>query len=58
MNLSGKEEASMVSWSLMPHTSNEKWWQNYYDCKAKGDFRTWDMILKDFYKTEKEINKW
>jgi hypothetical protein len=51
MNLSDKEEASMVSWNLMPHRSNETWWQKYRDCKAKGDFQTWEKVLKESYET-------
>lgn len=47
MDLSEKEESSMVSWNLMPHRSNETWWRRYHDCKAKGgNFQYWGKILK------------
>jgi hypothetical protein len=29
LHLSEKEEKSMLEWSLMPHTDNETWWEEY-----------------------------
>jgi hypothetical protein len=48
LELTMKEEASMVAWNLFPHKSNEEWWNKYETCKgseaAKG-FANWDQIL-------------
>lgn len=59
MKLSEKEESSMVSWNLMPHRSNEKWWRNYRDCRARGgDFQNWDSVLKESYGNEEYMDKY
>lgn len=55
MDLSEKEEASMVSWNLMPHASNETWWRKYRGHKANGHFRNWDKALKKSYENNDQV---
>jgi hypothetical protein len=48
LELTSKEEASMIAWNLFPHKSNEIWWNKYQTCKSSKrtmSFVTWDQIL-------------
>lgn len=48
LQLSQKEEDSMVQWSMFPHRSNEFWWAKYRHCianKSLKSFENWDQVL-------------
>jgi len=48
LQLSQKEEESMMQWNLFPHTSNEHWWARYRRCTTEhklGAFEIWDQLL-------------
>jgi len=48
LELTTKEEASMIAWNLFPHKSNESWWNKYQTCKSSKilmSFSNWDQIL-------------
>lgn len=48
LQLSQKEEKSMIQWNLFPHKSNEHWWERYRQCTtehALGGFQVWDQLL-------------
>ncbi|KIX08977.1 uncharacterized protein Z518_00055 [Rhinocladiella mackenziei CBS 650.93] len=50
LNLSEKEEQSMVLWNLFPHRSNTRWWERYraaIDERSGGNkqWASWDKIL-------------
>lgn len=34
LELSTREEATMLAWSLMPQKSNRRWWERYEEIKA------------------------
>ncbi|KAF8246156.1 hypothetical protein K440DRAFT_371663 [Wilcoxina mikolae CBS 423.85] len=46
LQLSEKEEDSMVAWNLFPQRSNEKWWKCYRESQATGEFSDWDQKLE------------
>lgn len=48
LQLSPKEEDSMLQWSLFPHKSNTHWWTKYRQCIADTtlkSFENWDRVL-------------
>jgi len=48
LQLSQKEEESMIQWNLFPHESNEQWWERYRQCTTEqklGAFQIWDQLL-------------
>jgi hypothetical protein len=48
LNLTGKEEDSMIAWGIMPHRSNFFWWTNFEECKKIGletGFGDWDKRM-------------
>ncbi|KAJ9236797.1 hypothetical protein DTO169E5_5567 [Paecilomyces variotii] len=51
LDLSGKEEESMVLWNLFPHKTNTEWWSKYRDCVRQGNsgFTSWDEKLAGYY---------
>ncbi|PWY88048.1 hypothetical protein BO94DRAFT_535060 [Aspergillus sclerotioniger CBS 115572] len=56
LELSEKEEQSMVLWNLFPHESNTAWWVRYRDCvqRGHGAFKGWDRKLTQQF-TESEV---
>lgn len=47
LDLTPKQEDSMVLWNLFPHRSNKLWWLKYRDAKSRGSFTSWDSMISN-----------